>query len=468
MTSFSKVSGSFRDPNGFLFFKDGILYRQINFIYKPDYTLLMNSGLYNELTKSGWLVSHKEVEVEFFNKKIGYKIIKPLIIPFISYPYEWTFSQLKDAAILTLNIMEKALDYGMILKDASGYNVQFMGSKPIFIDTLSFAKYQEGMTWAGYRQFCQHFLAPLALMAYTDDRLNSLLRSYIDGIPLDLADSLLPLKSKLKLGIMIHLSLHAKAQKMYSGKGLSKENVKRSLSLLQLKGIIKSLKKIITKLSQSKRKTEWSNYYSGNCNYTDISFDHKKKLVKLYLKETHPKMVWDLGANDGSFSDLASDQNIFTVAFDIDPSCVERNYLRQVARKGAYQLPLLIDLTNPSPDLGWSCNERMSFMRRGSADLVLALALVHHLAISNNVPLKDLALFFSKICRYLIIEFVPKEDPQVMRLLASRVDIFTEYNIDSFEKVFRDFFKIRSKEKINNSLRTIYLMEKLPEDHHDK
>jgi len=201
------LTSSFRDPSGFLFEKDGELYRQINVSYFKDYDMLMTSGLYKELIDKKLLIPHKEQ---------GYEIIKPEKIPFISYPYEWTFSQLKDTALLTLKIMKISLEHGMILKDASAYNVQFIGCKPIFIDTLSFEKYKEGEAWVAYKQFCQHFLAPLALMAYMDVRLNSLFKSFIDGIPLDLANKLLPIKAKMKPSLFMHLSLNSKFQKKYS------------------------------------------------------------------------------------------------------------------------------------------------------------------------------------------------------------------------------------------------------------
>ncbi|MBT6774386.1 SAM-dependent methyltransferase [Candidatus Woesearchaeota archaeon] len=460
MDNISKVSGSFRDPNGFLFFESEVLYRQINKSYKDNYELLMNSGLYNNLVKLNLLVSHQEVDKFSFEDDFGYKIIQPEIIPFVSYPYEWSFSQLKDAALLTLKILKKSLDYGMVIKDASAYNIQFIGSNPIFIDTLSFEKYVPGKPWEGYKQFCQHFLAPLALMSYRDDRLNTLLRSYIDGIPLDLANSLLPTKSKFKAGIIFHLSLHSKALKRYSDKNIQKEKGKNSFGELQFKGIINSLEKAIKNLPKAKRNTEWDTYYSGNCNYDDVSLLHKKELVKEFVKKVSPKMVWDLGANDGFFSDITSDNKITTIAFDVDFSCVERNYLRQKNNKNGYQLPLLLDLTNPSPNLGWGCDERNSLINRGPVDLVFALALIHHLAISNNVPLSKIAHFFSKACKYLIIEFVPKEDSQVKKLLSSRKDIFTEYYIDHFEKEFNEFFTIVEKKKINSSCRTLYLMEK--------
>ena len=206
------LSASFRDPSGFMFMADGALYRQVNKVYAPHYRQLMESGLYEQLVKRAWLVAHEEVETPVADQSKVYQVIRPERIPFISYPYEWSFSQLRDAALLTLDVQTLALEYGMTLVDASGFNVQFMKGKPIMIDTLSFQKYAEGQAWTGYKQFCQHFLAPIALMAKTDVRLNQLLRAYIDGIPMDLASRLLPGRTWWRFGLVTHIHLHAKAQ----------------------------------------------------------------------------------------------------------------------------------------------------------------------------------------------------------------------------------------------------------------
>lgn len=200
------MPGSFRDPSGFIFFENGSLYRQVNIVYRENYDQLINSGLYETLVRLGLMVSHEEVDLHYARTNSAYRILKPALIPFISYPYEWCFSQLKDAALTTLEIQKKALDFGMSLKDASAYNIQFLDGKPVFIDTLSFEKYEEGQPWVAYRQFCQHFLAPLALMCFSDVRLNQLLRIYPDGIPLDLASCLLPLRTFLKFSLLSHIT----------------------------------------------------------------------------------------------------------------------------------------------------------------------------------------------------------------------------------------------------------------------
>lgn len=449
----SSVSGSFRDPSGFLFFKDGVLYRQINAVAKEDYDQLMGSGLYQGLIKNGWLIKHEETGIP----EDGHKIIKPEFVDFISYPYEWCFSQLKDAALLTLKIQKTALGFGMSLKDASAYNIQFKDSRPILIDTLSFEKYKEGKPWVAYKQFCQHFLASLVLMAYKDVRLGQLLRIHIDGIPLDLASSLLPLSTYFKFSLLSHIHLHAKTQNYFSDKKVSPQKYK--LKKNSLLALIDSLESLVKSLKWKPRGTEWADYYTFT-NYSTQSFSEKEKIVNEMITETGPKMVWDLGSNTGIFSRLASKKGMMTLSFDNDPAAVEKNYCETVAEKEKNILPLLLDLTNPSAGIGWANKERMSLQSRGPADLAIALALVHHLAISNNLPFSHIANFLSQICSSLIIEFVPKSDSQVQKLLKTRDDIFESYDQYSFEKEFSRFFKIeRTKNLSGDSERIIYLMK---------
>jgi hypothetical protein len=272
-----QLSASFRDPSGFLFSREGVLYRQINRKYEQEYSRLMGSGLYEKLVKAGLLVAHVEADDIQAESEPSHKIIRPERVPFISYPYEWSFGQLKDAALATLSIQKRALKAGMSLKDASAYNIQFMRGKATLIDTLSFELYKEGQPWVAYRQFCQHFLAPLALMALKDVRLNQLLRVYIDGVPLDLASGLLPAKTRLNFGLLTHIHIHAGAQKKYAG-----EDVKArggSINRQAMTGLIESLESTIRKLEWKPGGTEWGNYYDIT-NYSDAAFEHKKNLVR--------------------------------------------------------------------------------------------------------------------------------------------------------------------------------------------
>lgn len=455
-----KVSGSFRDPSGFMFKHGGKLYRQVNQKYREDYDLLMSSGLYEQLNNSRTLVAHTEVDLALAPRPdVAYKVIQPEIVDFISYPYEWCFNQIKDAAILTLAIARRALEFGMSLKDASAYNIQFHQGKPIFIDTLSFEKYEEGMPWVAYRQFCQHFLAPLALMAKTDIRLAQMLRVHIDGIPLDLASKLLPAGTRMNLGLATHIHIHAKSQQRYADKEVSQEEVKARMSKTSMYGLLDNLLSTVKGLNVETIQTEWTDYYRDN-NYTPTSFEAKRQLVRSFIEKVQPKQVWDLGGNTGEFSRVASDLQIPTVCFDIDPGAVQQNYDLVKKNKEKFMLPLCMDLTNPSPDLGWHNAERESMQARGPVDLVMALALIHHLAISNNVPLIDAADYFADLGEYLIIEFVPKSDSQVKRLLASRLDIFPDYTLEGFREAFTQRYTLLDEKPVQGSERTLFLMKR--------
>lgn len=451
-------AASFRDPGGFLFSRGGVLYRQVNQTYAEDYTRLMGSGLYERLVKAGLLITHTEVDQVPLTKEASFKIIQPERVPFISYPYEWSFGQLKSAALATLSVQKRALKAEMSLKDASAYNIQFVRGKTTLIDTLSFETYQEGQPWVAYRQFCQHFLAPLALMALRDVRLNQLLRAYIDGIPLDLASALLPRRTRLNFGLLTHIHIHAGAQKKYAGEEVKSRKI-GSMSRQAMTGLIESLELTVQKLDWTPRGTEWGNYYDIT-NYSDAAFDHKKQLVGEWSARLSPALAWDLGANNGAFSRVAGENSSFVVSFDIDPAAVEQNYRQVKKDKTENLLPLLLDLTNPSPAIGWANRERDSFGGRGPADLVLALAVIHHLAISNNVPLPQLADFFAETGKWLVIEFVPKRDSQVQKLLAARADIFPAYTREGFESAFKERFAIREAVEIRESERVLYLMER--------
>ncbi len=454
------LPGSFRDPSGFLYIDNNTLLRQINQRYREHYDLLMESGLFRKLVDSGLLIHHEEVDLSLRKTDDAYKVIQPDVIRHISYPYEWCFSQLKDAALVTIQIQKIALEFGMSLKDANAYNIQFDGGKPVLIDTLSFEKYREGEPWVAYRQFCQHFLAPLALMGHKDIRFGQLARLYIDGIPLDLASSLLPFRSRFKFGLLSHVHLHAKSQRRYADKTIDTAGRRRKVSRLGLLGIVDNLETTINKLKWNPSGTEWADYYEDT-NYSSAAFDEKKRFLSEMLDKVKPAEVWDIGANTGVFSRLASDNGIPTTAYDIDPSAVESDYRECRQRGESNILPLLLDLTNPSPAIGWENRERMSFVERGPVDMVFALALIHHLAISNNVPLGKIAAFFAGISNWLIVEFVPKDDSQVQRLLASREDIFPDYNEETFVTEFGRYFEIREKRDMADSKRTIYLMRKV-------
>ena len=460
MTNIKRIRGSFRDPSGFVFIRDGTVYRQVSLGYQANYDHLLGSGLYADLTERQLLVPHIETDSPAPGGQEAYKVLKPLQIPFISYPYEWSFSQLKDAALLTLEIQKRALSRGMVLKDASAYNVQFHQGKAILIDTLSFERYQDGEAWVAYKQFCQHFLAPLLLMSRKDIRLSQLLRVHIDGIPLDLASAIAPKTTYRQLGVLMHLHLHARAQQRYrdgsrADGSLGRKRISKG-SLLQ---IADSLRGTIRGLRWRHNATDWSDYYEGD-SYQAAAFGHKLELIAEYLDMIQPASVWDLGANTGEFSRLASGAGAFTVSADNDPGVVEANYLKAKRDQESNLLPLLMDLVNPSGAIGWANAERLSLAERCNADCLLALALIHHLAISNNVPLPSVAEFFAALAEWLVIEFVPKRDKQVQKLLRSRDDIFEGYSQEGFEASFGEVYEIVKSSPLRQSERVLYLMRR--------
>jgi len=455
------IGASFRDPSGFVFEHGGAIYRQVNRIYADDYEHLMTSGLHAELVEKRLLISHEEVASPFPHTGEGgahYKTLLPEQVGFISYPFEWCFSQLKDAALATLRIARIALRHDMVLKDASAYNIQFIEGRPVFIDTLSFERYEEGSPWVAYRQFCQHFLAPLALAAHRDVRLLQLFRVHMDGVPLDLARALLPIRAWLNPHLLLHIRVHANYQRRYEGDTDSASKV-RSMSKQALQNLLTALASATKKLHWKAEGTEWADYYDGD-SYDEGASDHKRRIVGEFIDAIEPSELWDLGANTGEYSRIAAERGVDTRAFDVDPACVDRNYAAVKKRGETRVLPLLLDLTNPSPAIGWALKERESIAERSSADAVMALALVHHIAISNNVPLLRIAEFFARLAEHLIVEFVPKSDAKVAILLSTREDIFPNYTKTGFEAAFSQLFTIESRIPVEGSERTLYRMRR--------
>lgn len=454
------AGSSFRDPSGFVFSRDGVIFRQVNSLYKAEYDHLMSSGLYNSLVDEGLLIPHEESDPSYAHSRDAYQIIRPQRVPFISYPYEWCFSELRDAALLTLRIQKKALDYGMSLKDCNAFNIQFVQGRPILMDTSSFELYRDGYPWVAYRQFCQHFIAPLALMAHTDIRLNQLSRLFIDGIPMDLTTTLLPIRARLNFRLFFHITAHSICQRYFAKRVIPGRTLRERMTRPALVFLIETLESVVNKLRWKPHRSDWTGYYDDTA-YAPESLTHKHELVSEYLNILQPRTLWDLGANTGLFSRLAGAKGIPTVSMDADASCVEVSYLKVKRNRELNILPLVVDLTNPSPSIGWANQERMSLMQRGPADTVLALALIHHLAIGNNVPFNRIALFLRKLAPTLIIEFVPKSDVRVQRLLATREDIFSQYTQSSFQCEFAKYFVIQRSDRLTQSERVLFLMREI-------
>lgn len=442
---------SFRDRDGCVLEENGKFLRRINPGYVPTYARLKDSGFYARLWREGWLIPHREVA-----QGADGILLEPEQLAVITYPYEWSFGQLRDAALLTVRVQRAAMEAGFSLKDASAYNVQFHQGRPVHIDTLSFEPYVEGRPWSAYRQFCQHFLAPLALMARCDPRLGLLARNHIDGIPLDLASTLLPWRTKLRPGLLFHLHLHARAQARYRNR--DQAVAARPVSRHGLLGILDSLESAVRSLHWQPGGTEWADYYD-HTNYAPAATEEKESVVRAWVARCAPRLAWDLGANDGRFSRIAAAQGVTTVAWDIDAAAVEQCY-RAVVRTGDKHLvPALLDLTNPSPALGWELRERLSLFERRRPDLVLALALLHHLAIGNNVPLDRCADFFQRVGDALVIEWIPKSDSKVQALLRNRPDIFPDYSEAAFQAAFARHFPLMERHPLAGSERVLYLMQ---------
>jgi ribosomal protein L11 methylase PrmA len=459
LSSSPRDPASYRDPSGFVFRRDGVLYRQVNRSFAAEWRAFLASGLYDELTTRGLLVPHEPASRQLAQTDQADAVIRPREIRFISYPYEWSFSQLRDAALLTLEIQERALDHGQMLRDATPFNVQFEGPTPIWIDSLSFCPLDAASPWPAYRQFCEGFLAPLALMAYRDPRLGLLLRDLLDGIPLEMASRLLPWRSRLRPGLAAHLHLHAAVQHRAIGSDSASERRGPSMSLTRHRALVAHLRRAIGSLRLTHRGA-WS-AYTGVTSYTEVAAQSKASLVREFVATTRAATLLDIGANDGTFSLMAARDGVDVVAIDSDWSAMDALH-RRVGDEGVSNvLPLVADIVNPSPAVGWGGEERSALLDRVRVDTVVALALVHHLAIGRNVPLPMLFDLLAGLCRAVVIEFVPKDDPMVRRLLAGREDVFPGYSIEGLREAAAPRFTILREAAIEDSPRVLLLLERI-------
>lgn len=448
MTSnFKKENSSFRDNSSNIGFIENKLVRKIYKNYKTTFEEFSNCGLYEELKSKKLIVEHKKI---FENE--DEIIIQPEEI-FISYPWEWSFSMLKDAAIATLEILKISLKYDFILKDANYFNIQFKNNAPLLIDTTSFMKFEQ-KPWEGYGQFCTNFLAPLLLMAYKDLSLINLLLGNISGIDLNLTSKLLPKKTWFDLDILFHIHLHSLFLKQY---GKSEKKIENKISKKQMLCFCENLINAVKKIKLNKKQTQWAKYYDFT-NYSKTAFEDKKQKILELASIKECKKIIDFGANTGVFSRLFKNCEVYSL--DFDRLAVEYNYLFLKENKINNVFPLVYDIMNPSCDLGFGNKERKNLLKRiKKADLALALALIHHLRITNNLPFERMAEFFSGFAKNLIIEFIEKNDSKIQQMLLNRKDIFEDYTIENFEKEFSKYFKIIKKEQIKESSRILYLME---------
>jgi len=455
----NRHASSFRDPSGYIVVKDNELYRHINPVYFAQYKALTTSGFYKKVIDAHLLIPHKETEATS-----QYIIIKPEKIPFFSYPYEWSFSQYQHAALHTLKLQKYALQHGFTLKDATAFNVTFHNGAPVFVDTLSFDSYSDGEPWRAYKQFLMHFLAPLVLTKYHGTTMLKTLQQHIDGIPLQQVVKLLPFMARLNPILYTNIYLTAKYEYKYSSDEHAGAEKKVSVTKEAQIKIIDVLYNYIKGLTLNEQ-TEWKDYYNVT-NYDAAAFDYKKQLVKKWYTFIKADKVVDLGGNDGTFSRVLKEYAKEILVTDIDTNAVDHNYRQVLKNKEQNIIPLVSDLLNPAPGIGFNNKERAPLQERiasNNYDVALALALIHHISLSGNVPFNMSAQMFASLTPYLIIEFPDREDSWVSFLLKSKREFagyFDYYTIDNFEKDYAAFYTIIEKEQIHHTHRTLYLLKR--------
>jgi ribosomal protein L11 methylase PrmA len=454
MKSSKRHPASFRDPAGFVFEQEGLFYRQVNQSYAAHYDKFMHSGLYSELLKEKLLLAHAEFPMVVADTSRWYKTLLPEQLHFVSYPYEWCFSQWKDAALLTLGIVKKSIAYGMILKDATPFNVQFLRT-PVWIDILSFENYDETKPWIAYRQFVECFIAPLLIARHLTPDLQKIFMLYPEGIPLKIVAKLLPLKSRLNLNTLMHIILPSavSGNKKAVSKNIGAFNKQKLLH------IIDNLNAFIESLNTGNESSVWNNYYEETV-LSNEYVEEKMNLLKLWMQELPVKSVLDLGTNTGYYALMTAATGKFTIAIDADTACIDQLYKTARQNKLSNLIPLTIDIANPSPAIGWGNQERAAFLTRTRTDCCLALALIHHLAIGRNVGFDQMAELFSNIAPWLIIEFIPKSDPKISLLLQNREDIFNDYNEMSFTNAFAAKFTVVRRQPLTHTGRIMFLMQR--------
>lgn len=458
MTINTRHSSSFRDPSGYIFIDEGAVKRTIFPVYFKQYQALKKANIFHTLSKAGLLVSHTELSVS--ESEI---IIQPEQIPFITYPYEWSFNQYKEAALLTLKLQKYCLEHDFSLKDATAFNVAFHNGKSVFIDTLSFDFYIEGSPWRAYKQFISHFLGPLVLAHFHGTQSLKLMSNFIDGIPVKMLSSMLPFKTKLNPFLYSNIHLLAKFEDKHN-EDYKGETKQAKLSKKAQLNIITSLYDYIKKLSL-KEHSEWGNYYDKT-NYTDEAFKEKAKIIDNWVSNLNAKSIIDVGGNDGTFVRQIKHNFELALVCDIDNNAVDFNHQTLKSNKESYILPFVLDVLNPSSAVGFENKERDSFIDRIKAfapDVTLALAVIHHMSLSGNVPFEMSAHFFASFSEYLIIEFPKLEDSWVERLLNTKGEFkahFGFYNINNFEKCYLNYFELIEKKSITSSHRVMYLLRR--------
>ncbi len=458
-------SSSFRDNFGNVFEHQGRILRSVKEVASENYEFLKREKIYEKSISSGFLIKFEELnktELPDAFRKFEF-VLESKIIPFISYPYEWSFNQLKEAALHHINFQIYLLNLDVVLRDSSAYNIQFNQGRPIFIDILSLKKYEDGEYWNGYAQFCENFLNPLLLGSLKGVRHNDWFKGSLEGIPTRELVKILNLKDKLSTKVLIHIVGQAKLQNqnIKNPKDTEKKlkNIKKFPKSSYL-FLLKQLKNWIEKLKFKKSKTIWENYKNEHT-YDDSELDEKKIIVGEFVEKLKPKKLIDLGCNTGIFCEIALNKGAKNVVgLDFDENTIDEAFKKSFEKKLNF-LPLVSDLSNPSPNQGWMQKERKGLVERFSSDAVIALALEHHLIIGKNVPIVQFIRWIKNIAKFGLLEFVPKSDETVSRMLISRKDIYENYNETYFEKKLSEHTKILKKYKISKSGRVIFEYETL-------
>ena len=452
-------SGSFRDPDTRVFHQDGSIYRALTERAFADWKRLARSRVYERFTSEGRLIGTRSAPRAGFPglapKWVA--VLEHARLPVVSYPYEWSFGMLRDAALLQLDLMLAALDEELTLKDATPFNVQWIGAQPTFIDVGSFTAYEAGAPWDGYRQFCEMFLYPLLLQAYRNVPFHPWLRGRLDGITAAECRSLLSGRDWLRAGVLTHVHLQAAAQARY---GAAVNDVGADLRAAGFHaGLIRNnvtrLRRTVERLRWTPARSTWSDY-QRILTYDDVDRERKAGFVQRVLETRRWPLVWDVGCNTGVYSRMAAVRADYVLALDADHLVVDRLYdaLKQEGRRSI--LPLVADVADPSPGLGWCGRERRPLPDRGAPDLILCLALAHHVVIGRNVPLADFVDWLAGFGADVIVEIVDRGDPLVEQLLRKRRGQAIHYSDAAARAELAGRFGGMTRETMSSGTRTLY------------
>ena len=450
--------GSFRDPESRVFYAADRVYRALSADGLADFEALEASGLLRDER----LVA-TERATDGISALRGLLVHEPAgllrheRIPFVSYPYEWTFSMLKDAALVQLDLLLAALEHDLVLKDSTPYNVQFEGVKPVFVDIGSFERLREGEPWVGYRQFCMLYLYPLLLQAIKKVPFHPWLRGSIDGITPGQMRALLSFRDRFRRGLFTNVFLHARLEERYADRpDQVKREVKRVFKKELFVANVRKMRRLVERLQWNPPEGVWTAYGERN-SYTDADARRKDDFVRAAATSRSWNLVWDIGANNGRYSRIAAEGARTVVAIDADQGPVELLYRDLRAEDNRQIVTLTMNLADPSPGLGWRGLERRSVADRGTPDLVLALALVHHVAIGANVPVKEFVDWLAALGSALVIEFPTRDDPMVQKLLApKREGLHPDYELDFFERCLHGAFEVERSERLESGTRVLY------------